>query len=208
MRLDTRAKGNLRNLLPAGALCTFLLLSPLVTHGDAISYPADYHDAVVFYSDGDYASALHIFRRLARDGDSRAQVRLGTMYFFGKGVSPDYEEAHRWWLKAAEQGSADAQYLLAGLYAKGFGIPKDTEKALSWLNQAAEQDHVFSLLYLGQAYEHGLGSISPDGCAAAGWYRRAADLGDPLALLLMDNLLSHIAGKPCDSLRHSRQGSP
>jgi len=207
MKLDKRAKGNLRNLLPAGALCALLLVLPFITHGDAISHPTDYQTADAFYSNGDYASALRIFRRFAKNGDSRAEVKLGKMYFFGEGTSRDHEEARLLWLKAAQAGSAEAQYLLAGLYAKGFGIPKDTKEALTWLSRAAEQNHVPSLLYLGQSYEHGLGTISRDGCAAAGWYRRAADLGDPHGMLLLDNVLKEFAGKSCDSLRNSDQGS-
>ena len=51
------------------------------------------------------------------------------MYAKGKGVSPDYEEAAKWYLKAGEQGDADAQNNLGLMYADGRGVPRDCRTA-------------------------------------------------------------------------------
>ncbi len=46
--------------------------------------------------------------KAAEQGDADAQFRLGTMYYFGRGVPKDHREAAKWFMKVAEQGHADA----------------------------------------------------------------------------------------------------
>ena len=41
-------------------------------------------------------------------GHADAQVKLGHMYFEGRGVPQDYQGALRWYLLAATQGNAEA----------------------------------------------------------------------------------------------------
>src|SRR6266496_3661053 len=48
----------------------------------------------------------------ARQGDAKAQLTLGWMYYYGKGLPKDYVEAALWYRKSAEQGDAKAQYSL------------------------------------------------------------------------------------------------
>ncbi|MBH88791.1 MAG: hypothetical protein CMF71_00980 [Magnetovibrio sp.] len=60
------------------------------------------------YNSGDFVTALHIFRKLAAQGDSSAQYNLGMMYAFGQGVTQDNVYAHMWWTLAATSGDADA----------------------------------------------------------------------------------------------------
>jgi hypothetical protein len=44
----------------------------------------------------DYAEALKWYRKAAEEGDVGARLRIGGMYFEGKGVPKDYDEAARW----------------------------------------------------------------------------------------------------------------
>ena len=37
---------------------------------------------------------------------------LGNMYYTGRGVKRDYQEARKWWKNAAEQGNERAQKAL------------------------------------------------------------------------------------------------
>ncbi len=71
---------------------------------------AGFNEGVAAYKRGDYATALHEFRRLAEQGDAKAQFMLGTMYRKGLGVPQDHARAARWYRKAAEQGVAKAQF--------------------------------------------------------------------------------------------------
>jgi len=67
------------------------------------------------YDRGDYATALREFRPLAEQGVTPAQVLMGIMYAYGKGVRQDETEAVKWLRQAAEQGSAFAHKILQEL---------------------------------------------------------------------------------------------
>jgi TPR repeat protein len=56
----------------------------------------------------DYAEAVKWYRRAAAQGDSDAQIALGMMYKFGKGVTQDDVRAHMWFNLAAVQDSSRA----------------------------------------------------------------------------------------------------
>ncbi len=47
-------------------------------------------------------------RRLADQGDARAQYNLGEMYMLGRGVPQDYTQAYMWVALAAAQGNEKA----------------------------------------------------------------------------------------------------
>jgi len=73
----------------------------------------------------------------AAQGNARAQYSLGSLYFYGQGVSQDYATARQWWEKAAAQGHAKAQVSLGMLYVEGQGVPQDYVRVYMWLNVAA-----------------------------------------------------------------------
>ncbi|MDE7413711.1 MAG: sel1 repeat family protein [Muribaculaceae bacterium] len=56
--------------------------------------------------DGQVCALLKI--KSAEQGYPNAQNSLGVMYQLGERVSPDIEEATRWFMKAADQGNANA----------------------------------------------------------------------------------------------------
>jgi hypothetical protein len=78
------------------------------------------------------ASDFEGLRRLAEQGDSTAQLALGTRYATGQEVPQDYAEATRWFTQAAEQGNVIAQAALAAYYSVGRGVPQDPAKAYFW----------------------------------------------------------------------------
>ena len=55
----------------------------------------------------DYAKAAKWYRMAAEQGDSRAQVKLGTMYALGEGVPQDRANAEKLYREAIEHGDAD-----------------------------------------------------------------------------------------------------
>lgn len=55
---------------------------------------------------GDYGAAFHIWLSLARAGDARAQVYLGTMYERCLGVLKNLDRATYWYKLAESQGNA------------------------------------------------------------------------------------------------------
>jgi len=105
----------------------------------AISAHADYQAGMDAYNQGDYATALKEWQPLAEQGGADAQVNLGLLYDFGKGVPQDYGQARDWYLKAAEQGHALAQANLGVMYWMGPGVLQDYVQAHMWANLAAAQ---------------------------------------------------------------------
>ena len=81
-------------------------------------------------------SELDRTRRLASDGDSAVQFKLGNLYREGEGVSQDYEEAVKWYRKSAEQGNASAQFNLGTSYYNGEGVSQDYKEAYAWWSVA------------------------------------------------------------------------
>lgn len=68
----------------------------------------------------------------AANGEPSAQYRLGELYWHGKGLEKDNEQAAAWYRRAAEQGDGQAQRMLAHFYSRGYGVPKDLAEAYKW----------------------------------------------------------------------------
>lgn len=65
-------------------------------------------DAARVYLQGDFATALSLWRPLADQGNAMAMTNLGILYAKGEGVKQDYVRAHMWLSLAASFGSAEA----------------------------------------------------------------------------------------------------
>ena len=92
----------------------FMLATPVL---------ADFQAGLDAYKRGDYDTAMTEWRPLAEQGDAEAQWFLGSMYYQGKGVPQDDQEAVRWYWQAADQGDAYAQNTLGYMYEHGRGVP-------------------------------------------------------------------------------------
>jgi len=104
---------------------------------------ADLAGAEASLAKSDYIAAYKEFKTLSEQGNARAQYYLGSMYYFGVGITQDKAEAVKWYLKAAEQGDAEAQYELGHCYYEGEGVPGNVEEAMKWLRKADEQGYFF-----------------------------------------------------------------
>ena len=83
------------------------------------------------------AHAESFIKERAEQGDANAQLELGVVYEYGRGVPQDHATAVTWYKKAAEQGKASAQFNLGLMYDNGQGVPQDDVKAHVWWNLAA-----------------------------------------------------------------------
>jgi TPR repeat protein len=92
----------------------------------------------------DFPEAARWYRRLATQGDARAQTSLGLMYARGLGFTQNMAEARRWWSLAAAQNDAGAQHNLGMVYLEGQGVAKDLPQALHWFQRAAASGHVIA----------------------------------------------------------------
>ena len=120
------------------------------------------------------------FREAADQGNAVAQLNLGAVYEFGRGVSQDDGQAVAWYLKAANQGNADAQASLGSMYRNGRGVRQDDKQAVAWYRKAADQGNTRAQVNLGFMYESGRGVLK-DYKQAIAWYRKAAERGNAVA---------------------------
>ena len=96
-------------------------------------------DGLAAADQGDFETALRLWRPLAEQGNAKAQVYVGDIYNIGKGVPQDYTDAAKWFHKAAEQGDVTAQSVLGNLYLLGDGVRQDDAEAVKWYRLAAKQ---------------------------------------------------------------------
>jgi TPR repeat protein len=141
--------------------------------GDA---EARYRAAKLAAAAGDYAEALKLYERAARDDDWRAILDLGELYENGRGVPRDVPRAVRLYERVAEQ-SAWARFKLGVLHLQGDGIPRDYAKAQRWLKRSADEGNPGARNNLAWMHEKGLG-MPVDYLAARELYLAALDGGN------------------------------
>jgi TPR repeat protein len=110
------------------------------------------------------------------------------MYFTGRGVPRDDQQAALWFLAAAEQGIPEAQNNLAVLFYRGEGVPVDYRRAAYWAQRGADQGYAPAQADLAYLYEQGKG-VSLDYAKAYMWYSRAAASGDKKAVSRLKPLI-------------------
>jgi TPR repeat protein len=135
--------------------------------------PRNADRAMAAYQKGDYTTALKLSRSLADQGDARAQSILGLIYYGGRGVSRNDNEAVRWFRHAADLGDATGNLYLGVMFADGRGVPQDYAEAAKWYRLAADLGDAQAQYNLGLAYAKGEG-VSPDNVSAHMWFNLAA----------------------------------
>jgi cell division septation protein DedD len=96
----------------------------------------------------------------------------------------DYSGAVAIWRPLAEKGDADAEFNLGQAYRLGRGVPTNLSAAKTWFERAANQGHVDAETTLGLL-------LFQNGEQAEGlkWLKKAADQGEPRALLVYGTAL-------------------
>jgi hypothetical protein len=136
------------------------------------------------YYKGNYKTAAALLKPLADKGVSRAQLRIGYMYYLGRGFKTDRQEADRVVRAAlpaiqkfADEGRVWAQSDIGSLYEDGLVLPRDYGEAIYWYRSAAEQGYLGAQTNLGIMYARGRG-VAESRRTAIEWFQRAAKQGD------------------------------
>ena len=132
----------------------------LATAVGLASPPRNADAAMAAYQNGDYATALELSRPLADQGDARAQSILGLIYYGGRGVPRNDNEAVRWFRRAADLGDATGKLYLGVMFADGRGVPQDYAEAARWYRLAADLGDAQAQYNLGLAYAKGEGVLA------------------------------------------------
>ena len=126
---------------------------------------------------------------LAEKGSSYHQAVLGEMYRRGCLVKKDYSKAFSLFQSSANQNDPLGWFNLAVMFQNGYGTFKDTtkanfyyEKCLIPIRKLAEANDIRSMFTYGVLLDPTLHILMPDEEASQFWYRKAANLGHPIAL--------------------------
>ena len=107
----------------------------------------------------------------------------------------DYASAVAIWRPFAEKGDADAEFNLGQAYRLGRGVPLDLGAAKMWFWRAANAGHLDAETTLGLLlFQNG------DQVGGLKWLKRAADQGEPRALLVYGTALYNGDGVARDRL--------
>lgn len=87
-----------------------------------------------YYAKGDYSYAIKYFQEAGDYKDNRGYNRLGSMYFYGKGVEKDYHLAYKYFTKSYLNQDKYAAIKLADMYINGYFVNKDPSYALEYLD--------------------------------------------------------------------------
>ncbi len=152
----------------------------------------------------DFREAARWYRRLASQGDARAQTSLGLMYANGLGFEKNLVEARRWWSLAAAQNDAGAQHNLGMVFLAGQGVAPDPAQALHWFQRAAERGHVQSQRILGLMFYDGDGT-TPDRLRGLTWLTIAAENGEEGAQQALKVLAKRVDAEQLEQARSRAQ---
>ncbi len=113
----------------------------------------------------------------AERGDVNAQLNMGRCYYFGNGVTQDYEKAFYWTKKSAEKGHYVAQHNLANMYYNGWGCEKNISLANQWMKRASDAGYAPSQYAYGMALANGMDGFVQDKETGASLIFEAAEKG-------------------------------
>src|SRR6185295_5670327 len=128
--------------------------------------------------------ALQALQRAADAGSAEGAHRLALVFAQGQaGTQRNEARALELFEKAAALGNKRAQINVGILYFRGQGTARDLVQARAWLERAAATNDPYALYALGRAMDDTFGTATADPVRAADLYRRAAELGHPLAAM-------------------------
>ena len=123
---------------------TYLLLSMAMTF------------SITSYAD--ISSGVFRFQsKLAEQGNSEAQYKVGEMYEMGKGAAQDQDKAQIWFEKSAKQGYKKAEYKLLYNEMSANGLNDYTKSQLAKVRKEAALGIPDAQYYLGKMYASGVG---------------------------------------------------
>ncbi len=133
-----------------------------------------------------YAQAVEILFRLAREDYAPAMTMLGELYFLGNGVARDKEEACNWYKRAIAAGDTHALFKLGVQYLTGLGVTLDQVEGIRLLTLAAEKGDLDAINELAGIYFEGLG-VPKDYAKALEWYYKGVELNSDKAMFGIGN---------------------
>ncbi|RLA74275.1 MAG: hypothetical protein DRG78_21465 [Epsilonproteobacteria bacterium] len=147
----------------------------------------EYTTGYMYEKKKDDKQALKWYLKAAKQGDHRAQYKLGFYYLWGENIKHNHVKSMYWLKQAAAQRNVHAYFGISYLYRANQGIPKDESLAFQWCRKSAKNGDRTAQKLLGSYYEVGTGTeINYN--KALYWYEKAAARGNDDAHKLMIDL--------------------
>ena len=99
----------------------------------------------------------------------------------------EYTKALAIYQEEVECGNGDAMSRIGMMYQEGHGVEQNLKKAAEWYQQGASHNSTEAMRNLGRLYEKQYKKFSKEErkTLAEKWYKKAADLGDAIAMRFM-----------------------
>jgi len=152
-------------------------------------------EAMEAFLGGRHYKAVDLAKPLADKGNPEAQYLLGFAHETGQGAEVSKDKAMEYYRKAAASKHRDAIYRLSFIL---LASEKESERAQArtQLEEAAKSDPAVAGRILGEAYLRGRLSPTADPDKAIFWWKRAADAGDNLSMILIGRFYEGQFGFP------------
>lgn len=137
-------------------------------------------DAMRAYDTGNYTQAAQLLQSLVKNGNPVVQLRLGMLYYYGRGVKENELLAAELWGKSAAQGNVEAMFQLGYAYTYSMQVAQSVSdpdlEAAKWYHKAATAGHAEAQFSLGLMLLAGKG-VEENREEALRWIQRAANQG-------------------------------
>ncbi len=130
------------------------------------------------------------------------QLRVGEMFYAGKIVPEDSQEAVNWFLKAAKAGNPEAINRIGELWAAGLDGTPDHKEAARWFRRAAGKGSPNAQLNIGRAFEKGEG-VEQDLVQSWIWFKAAADHGAKPAIAEIERVQAQLTPEQLQRAKNS-----
>jgi len=110
------------------------------------------------------------------NGYPLAQHNLATMYYYGQGLTQDFDAAIELFWDASSQDLPSAKYFIGLMYHNGEGPAKNIKEAINWYTQASKRGSAPAQFALARMYDKGDG-ISRNSEKAVRFAFKAAQQG-------------------------------
>ena len=175
-------------LLVLSALTASLPAAVSLLNDNSAAVPAEVAGpakaAMEAFQAGRHAKAVELAKPLADQGNAEALYILGFAHESGQGAEASKDKALEYYRKAAAGKYKDAVYRLSFILLASTK-EEERDQARQALETAAKDDPAVAARILGEAYLRGLLTPSADPDKAIFWWKRAADAGDVLSVLLV-----------------------
>lgn len=113
----------------------------------------DFKKGESLMGEGKTKEGIELIEKAAKNGSTKAMVKLGENYNFGYGVKRDDKKAYELFKKAADKGDAEGLFKLGVCYSQGYSVPRDDAKAYEFFQQAADKGSTNGMCAVGGRYE-------------------------------------------------------